>query len=225
MKFLEQKHFAKNTEAKILWASKLYKDWWFQRVKMPDCDPQIRWCNLDALNTLNRSNLCVALCRFVSEIRRQDRCEFPGQTLYQITIMLQLYLEKRGFDFKLIDDREMVKFCTVLDNLMKVRARQGIGRKESSDPISLEQEEILWSQGILGENTPDQLRETVLYLLGVNLALRGGMNTNVSAALVSTRRLQCLLTTKAQSTFSFKKISRARLTRGGSLVARLLQDV
>ena len=102
MKFLEQKHLAKNTESKIQWASKLYKDWWFHHVKMADCDLQIHWCNLDALNTLNQSNLSVMLCRFVSEIRRQDGCEFPGQTLYQIVIILQLYLEKRGFDFKLI---------------------------------------------------------------------------------------------------------------------------
>ncbi len=174
MSFLEQKQFAKNTEHKILWASNLYKSWWFQRVKQSDCDPRIRWCNLDELKTLNRSNLSVALCHFMSEIKRKDGAEFLGQTLYQITIMLQLYLEKRGFNFKLIDDPEMFKFKNVLDNLMKGRSKDGIGRKESSEAISLEQEEVLWGKQVFGESSPDQLRETVLYLLGVNLALRGG---------------------------------------------------
>ena len=40
--------------------------------------------------------------------------------------------------------------------------------------ITYETEEILWQCGILGEHTPDILRDTVLYLLGVNLALCAG---------------------------------------------------
>ncbi len=174
MKFLERKHFAKNMEQKILWAVNLYKMWWFQRVRSPDCDPRIRWCNIDERQTLNLSNLCVALCHFITEIKHKDGTDYPGQTLYQITIMLQLYLDKAGFQYKLIDDQEMTKFQNVLDNLMKGRAREGVGRKESSDAISLEQEEVLWQQNVLGESSPDQLRETVMFLLGVNLALHGG---------------------------------------------------
>ena len=33
---------------------------------------------------------------------------------------------------------------------------------------------MLWKQGILGEDEPDKLRDTALYLLGVNLTLRAG---------------------------------------------------
>ena len=39
---------------------------------------------------------------------------------------------------------------------------------------SLEFEEKLWSDNILGEDSPDKLCSTVLYLLGVNCALRAG---------------------------------------------------
>ena len=35
-------------------------------------------------------------------------------------------------------------------------------------------EEKLWQKGILGEDCPDRLRNTVLYLIGINLALRAG---------------------------------------------------
>ncbi len=36
------------------------------------------------------------------------------------------------------------------------------------------EEEVMWETGILGEAEPNQLQDTVLFLLGVNLALRGG---------------------------------------------------
>ena len=30
----------------------------------------------------------------------------------------------------------------------------------------------MWNQSVLGEDTPDRLRDTVLFLLGINLMLR-----------------------------------------------------
>ena len=32
----------------------------------------------------------------------------------------------------------------------------------------------MWEKGILGTDTPDKLRDTLLFLLGLNFALRGG---------------------------------------------------
>ncbi len=49
----------------------------------------------------------------------------------------------------------------------------GVGQRTRAEPISLTQENVMWDKGILGEGNPTQLRETVQYLLGVNLALRG----------------------------------------------------
>ncbi len=57
---------------------------------------------------------------------------------------------------------------------MKERSCIGLGRKQSSDIISLDDEETMWRDGILGDENPEQLRDTVLYLLGLNLALWGG---------------------------------------------------
>ncbi len=42
------------------------------------------------------------------------------------------------------------------------------------DPITVENEEELWEQGLLGGDTPKQLREMVMYLVGLSFALRGG---------------------------------------------------
>ena len=40
--------------------------------------------------------------------------------------------------------------------------------------ISLEFKNTLWTKGVLGEDTPDKLRNTILYILGVNCGLRTG---------------------------------------------------
>lgn len=41
-------------------------------------------------------------------------------------------------------------------------------------PISVTQEEEMWKSGVLGDSEPNQLHDTLLFLLGNNLALRGG---------------------------------------------------
>ncbi len=89
-------------------------------------------------------------------------------------IMLQLYLEKQGFNYKLIDDPLMSKFRNTLDNLMKKRVAEGLGHKDSSLSIDLDDEDKLWEENVLGNSGLDQLRDTVFFLLGINFALCGG---------------------------------------------------
>ncbi len=40
--------------------------------------------------------------------------------------------------------------------------------------ISITDEECMWEKGLLGDSEPDSLRNTVMYLLGINLALCRG---------------------------------------------------
>ncbi|XP_048242472.1 uncharacterized protein KIAA1958-like [Haliotis rufescens] len=58
---------------------------------------------------------------------------------------------------------------------MKYLARQGIGiQKRQAEVISVDQEDMLWEKGMLGEGTPQQLLDTMVYLIGLNCALRAG---------------------------------------------------
>ena len=68
---------------------------------------------------------------------------------------------------------EFDELRTVLDNVMKERCQDGMGLvKKQADLISYEYEENMWNAGVLGEDSPDKLRATLLFLLGINLALR-----------------------------------------------------
>ena len=56
---------------------------------------------------------------------------------------------------------------------MKERTAMNVGvNKKQAGLISYEVEEKLWKTGLLGEDTPDILRDTVLFLIGINVTLR-----------------------------------------------------
>ncbi len=58
---------------------------------------------------------------------------------------------------------------------MKSRALSHISKvANSSDPISQDEEDHLWDEGVLGEDEPDVLCDMIMYLVGLSFALRGG---------------------------------------------------
>ncbi len=185
MENLSCQSFAQNTENKIMWAVELYRSWWRQRVVKPDCDSRIIWASIDNLKQVSKGNLCFALSAFIGEVKKQDLTEYPGSTLYQIILCIQFFCDKNGLKHKLLDDEAFVPLRFTLDNIMKERSRAGIGEKKSSDVITMTDEESMWAKGVLGDSSPEVLRDTLMYLLGINLALRGGKNIEHFVHLVS----------------------------------------
>ncbi len=58
---------------------------------------------------------------------------------------------------------------------MKERAAEGIGVKtEQAKFITEEQENYLWEHGFLGSTNAALLRDTLVYVLGIQFALRAG---------------------------------------------------
>ncbi len=55
---------------------------------------------------------------------------------------------------------------------MKQRVHEGISQPTiHADVFSMEQEELLWEKGLLGQDNSIQLQCTVLYVLRIHLAL------------------------------------------------------
>ena len=103
--------------------------------------------------------------------RKKGEGLFPGKTLYQMVAAIQKHLNVNKIQWKLVDDCEDLK--TVLDNVMQERAKLNIGMvPKQAELISYEFEEKMWGKGILGEDKPETLRNTVLFLLGLNCCLR-----------------------------------------------------
>ena len=56
---------------------------------------------------------------------------------------------------------------------MKERAQANVGLvPKRAEIISYEDEEKLWIKVLLGEENPDQLHSTILFLLGINMCFR-----------------------------------------------------
>ncbi len=117
---LSKKAFAESTEQKINWAVDLFCQWRFSRLARNFCQKEILEGDVDSLN-ISKSCLFYSLCAFLNKVKRKDGTEFPGKGLYNLIIMIQFYLEKRGFMWHLVDDPEFKNVKFTLDNLMKAR--------------------------------------------------------------------------------------------------------
>ena len=90
--------------------------------------------------------------------------------MYDLISGLSLYLEREhGFTNKLVSGA-FRSVRNTLDNVMKERTAEGVGGRPERDPILEEHEQVLWEKGILGEDSPDKLRQTV-FLGGLSLHL------------------------------------------------------
>lgn len=58
---------------------------------------------------------------------------------------------------------------------MKKKTNENVGGPpKQADTITEKEEEVLWSKGVVGSDTPDTLVDTILYLIGIHFALRVG---------------------------------------------------
>ena len=173
---LKENKLKKRTYAKMMWGVKTYKEW--RNHVLNDCnkfDCRILESDIDMVNFLQVDSFQFAMCKFVAEVSKQDGSEYPGKTLYHLVISIQKYINQGGVDWKLVESKEFSQLRNVLDNVMKDRASRNIGTTvRRAESISLEFENQLWEKGLLGEDKPDKLRNTVLFLLGMNLGLRAG---------------------------------------------------
>ncbi len=101
---------------------------------------------------------------------------YPLQIFYQMIISLQMFLESEQIYWKLLskEDPTFIDLFFTVDNLMNECTREGLGCIESSDVISIEKENKIWANGLLGDQHPHKLLDTLIYLLGIHCALRGG---------------------------------------------------
>ena len=72
-----------------------------------------------------------------------------------------MYLEyEHNFENKLIS-HACKQIQNTLHNIIKERSAEGEGGRPEQEYISEEHEQILWEKGILSEDSPDKLRQTI----------------------------------------------------------------
>ena len=149
MNELKQEQLMKRTYAKVQWAVKAYQEWRSNRMShLQLFDVCIYETDLENVYCLERDSFEFAICQFLAEVRKIDGSEYPGKTLYQLVVSIQTHINTKGKKWKLIDNVMLGKLRTVLDNLMKERAKANIGTvKRQASMITYDVEEKLWGSG------------------------------------------------------------------------------
>ena len=170
---ISKKKFAPQSKRKIFWAVNLYNDWRSNRMSEGVIPSQIVNANLDLLGTLIESDLCYSLSRFVREVKKLNGSEYPANTVHEL-VMIQMYLHENSVFWELLDQPQFLTLRNVVDNTMREHHSAGLGVRRSSNIITLDSEDKLFNKGILGEDTPEKLLKTVIYMISMHCALRGG---------------------------------------------------
>ena len=86
------------------------------------------------------------------------------------------YVRMNGMNVDFFKDKEFSKFRNILDSEMKRLQAVGLGTgQRKAEVISFEDEELMWEKGILGDDNPQSLLDTMmLFMNGLYFALRGG---------------------------------------------------
>ncbi|CAC5423576.1 unnamed protein product [Mytilus coruscus] len=157
------------------------------------------------LAEMSLDELNYSISRFICEVRKTDGTEYPPDTLYSLVICLQLYMDTLGYNHKFLSYSSFIQIKNSLDNVMKLRAEVRVPKKQAEE-ISLEEEEKLWASGSLGSDNARHLLNTLVYLIGLNFALRGGQEhrdlkgRNSSQFQINEKNgSKCLIYTEAKS--------------------------
>ena len=121
------------------------------------------------------SELNYWLSKFVLKARKADGGQYPPDTLHVICSGLQQFIREIRPEINLFKDPAFAGFQRTLDGELKWLRSLGLGvKKKQAEPISIEEENLLWERGLLGEDKPQALLDTIFFLCGIHFALHSG---------------------------------------------------
>ena len=162
----------KNTARNTTWAVKVWKDWSAHRQQsFPGVFSE--WPV--HLYIANDHILDYWLSKFVIEVRNSCGNVYPPNTLYSVCCGLQRYIKDHRPQINIFKDACFSGFIKTLDSEMKRLRSVGLGvTRKQAEPLTVDEENSLWEQGLLGDSTPQTLIDSLLFLCGINFALRSG---------------------------------------------------
>jgi hypothetical protein len=122
---------------------------------------------------MSNQQLDMVLSFFKADVRNKQGNEYCPKTIYELDIALQHYLRSNDRQIDLLESSDFVKMRFVLDSRMLSRHGMGLNKKQAL-VINAEQEDTLWEKGLLGNDTPQKLLDTMVFYMGLNFALRAG---------------------------------------------------
>jgi hypothetical protein len=147
---------APSTEKKIKWAIDLFRGWQLQRNEKAIANPAMNISPIYVtLEEMTKDEINYSVSRFICEVKKMNGEEYPGETLHELVICIQLHFDLKGKPLKFLSDPHYLQVKNTLDSLMQDRAKAGLGlRRKQAEIITLQEEELLWQKDVFGSKTP-----------------------------------------------------------------------
>ena len=114
------------------------------------------------------------LQKFVAEIRKKDGSEYEPDSLRVTLASLDRHLREKDAAFSIAKDIEFSNSRKVLEGKAKLLRQEGFGKRaNAAKALTSQDEELLWSKGVLGSHSPQSLIQTMWFLLTQQFGLRG----------------------------------------------------
>ena len=157
-----------NTKRATSWSTRVWDDWVTERNSLPinDSDTCVVAPKSGILKTLCNFELSFWLSKFVYEVRKTDKNEYPPNSLSLLCTGLQLR-ETGAPQLKMFESPDLKLFQDSLDAEMKRLTAKGLGCEiKQAQPITEDEEQLMWTKGVLGDMDPKTLLNTLFFLIG-----------------------------------------------------------
>ena len=120
----------------------------------------------------------VLVGSFLREVRFTKRdgtvSEYEPDSLTSLHRGIDRYLRENEYGYSLVTSPEFETSKKVLEVKRKTLKGMGKGNKPNrADPITGDEEEKMWEEGVLGDKDPETLQHTLYYIQGKCLGFRG----------------------------------------------------
>ena len=174
---LQQKYvdsIPKGTKKRNKWAINQYEMWAKQRQLLPGESVDYPLPKNEAsLKEATVEALDYWMAKFIFEIRKKDGSVYRRESLISIIAGINAFFNSSNRNINFFKDECFTHFRQTLD-LSCQESSKIPHRKRQADVISHSAEEKMWSDGVLGDDEPEKLINTLLFLNGLHFALRSG---------------------------------------------------
>ncbi len=158
------------TRQQTKWAVSRWEAWALNRNRKRSVE------HVPQLEGMTEPRMCSGSSDVSSKFSRKTARVYPPNTLYQLVVALQRNLCEKLQYIDIFQQVEFVDVKVTLDAEMKRLGCEGSGSvKKRAEAITKDQEQLaLWSNGLLGDESPRHLLDTMVYNNGLYFALRSG---------------------------------------------------
>lgn len=175
---IRDERLPENTRKRDTWAVSVFEAWKAERIRRSNSNPVFALpCGGNNIEMKNMTKECLNECLsyFITEAKKKNGDDYPPDSLYALAMSIQHHLRENGLLVNFLDDNEFDLFRKTLDAVMKERSSRGLGLlKKQADVIEYEQEEVMWQKGVLGDDRPQTLLDSLIFSFGLHFALRSG---------------------------------------------------